>query len=505
MGSVLADFNRCYRAVESRDTRFDGWFFTAVTSTGIYCRPSCPSVTPKREHVRFYPTAASAQTAGFRACKRCRPDAAPGSPEWNARADFVARAMRLIADGVVDREGVAGLARHLAIGERHLHRQFVAELGAGPLAIVRAQRAQTARLLLETTALAAAEVAYAAGFGSVRQFNDTLQLVFATTPSALRRAAGATAPPTPGALTLRLPYRAPFHADGLLQFLGARAVPGVEEYDQGIYRRTLRLPRGGGVVELAPAAAHVQCTLRLQDLRDLPAAVARCRRLLDLDADPVAVDEHLSRDDALAPLVRAAPGRRIPGHVDGTELAVRAILGQQVSVAGARTLAGRLAARYGAPAPADGSLTYLFPAAEVLAETDLAETDLADVGIPKARARAIRELCTALARGSLDLAPGADRHEVERTLLALPGIGPWTASYVALRALGDPDAFPAGDLGLRRAAEWLGIPSDPAALSAYAERWRPWRAYAAQHLWAAAAPTRPIPLPASVAPALVAV
>ncbi len=500
MTSVLADFDRCYRAVESRDTRFDGWFFTAVTSTGIYCRPSCPSVTPRREHVRFYPTAASAQAAGFRACKRCRPDAAPGSPEWNARADLVARAMRLIADGVVDREGVAGLARRLSIGERHLHRQFVAELGAGPLAIVRAQRAQTARLLLETTTLTAAEVAFAAGFGSVRQFNDTLLGVFATTPSDLRRAAGAAAPATPGSLSLRLPFRAPFHAQGLLQFLGARAVPGVEEHADGVYRRTLRLPRGGALVELAPAAAHVRCVLRLQDLRDLPAAVARCRRLLDLDADPLAVDEHLSTDPALAPFVRGAPGRRVPGHVDATELAVRAVLGQQVSVAGARTLAGRLVARYGTPTSSDGSLTHLFPTAAALAEADLA-----DVGVPQARRQAIRALCAALARGTLDLDTGANRQEAERALLALPGIGPWTASYVTMRALGDPDAFPSADLGLRRAAERLGLPSDSAGLEAHAERWRPWRAYAAQHLWASAASLPPVPLPALAAPALVAV
>ncbi|MFL5817498.1 MAG: bifunctional transcriptional activator/DNA repair enzyme AdaA, partial [Conexibacter sp.] len=380
---MIEDFDQCYRAVRSKDARFDGWFVIAVTSTGIYCRPSCPAMTPKRANVRFLPSAAAAQSGGFRACKRCRPDASPGSPEWNLRADAVGRAMRLIRDGAVEREGVPGLARRLGFSERHLHRQLVAELGAGPLALARAQRAQTARLLIETTSLPFTDVAFAAGFPSIRQFNETVRGVFATTPTELRRGAvttngkrhringarpnGAAAVAGPPALTLRLRHRAPLDAAGLLAFLGARAVPGVEAWDPtgaGTYRRVLALPHGPGAATLAPSdpgtGDHVRCELRLSDLRDLAAAVQRCRRLLDLDADPVAIDDALSVDPLLAPLVRSAPGRRVPGAVDGAELAVRAVLGQQVSVAGARTLAGRLAAALGEPLPdglADAALT----------------------------------------------------------------------------------------------------------------------------------------------------
>jgi AraC family transcriptional regulator of adaptative response / DNA-3-methyladenine glycosylase II len=481
---MVDDFERCYRAVRSKDGRFDGWFVTAVRSTGIYCRPSCPAVTPKRANVRFLPSAAAAQRAGFRACKRCRPDASPGSPAWNVRADVVGRAMRLIADGCVEREGVVGLASRLGFSERHVHRQLVAELGAGPLALARAQRAQTARLLIETTALPFTDVAFAAGFPSIRQFNETVREVFATTPTELRRGARRNGHGEGAAtLALRLRYRPPLAAADLLAFLGARAVPGVEEWTDGRYRRVLELPHGPGVVALAPGARgedHVHCELRLADLRDLAAAVQRCRRLLDLDADPVAVAEQLGGDPLLAPLVRGAPGRRVPGAVDGGELAVRAVLGQQISVAGARTLAGRLTAALGAPLPErDGALTHAFPSAEAIAATDPATLPLT-----RARAFGLVALCRALAERSLSLDPGADRAAARERLLTLPGIGPWTAEYVAMRALGDPDAFPATDLGVRRALERLGRPGDAAAATAAAERWRPWRAYAVQHLWA---------------------
>ncbi|HKG40246.1 MAG TPA: AlkA N-terminal domain-containing protein [Conexibacter sp.] len=497
MQGVIEDFDQCYRAVRAKDARFDGWFVIAVTSTGIYCRPSCPAMTPKRTNVRFLPTAASAQRAGFRACKRCRPDASPGSPEWNLRADAVGRAMRLIRDGAVEREGVPGLARRLGFSERHLHRQLVAELGAGPLALARAQRAQTARLLIETTTLPFTDVAFAAGFPSIRQFNETVREVFATTPTELRRGAatangtrhrthdpngnGTAAVAGPPALTLRLRHRTPLDAAGLLAFLGARAVPGVEAWDPAgnSYRRVLALPHGPGVAQLAPSDTedHVRCELRLSDLRDLAAAVQRCRRLLDLDADPIAVDDALAADPLLAPLVRRAPGRRVPGAVDGAELAVRAVLGQQVSVAGARTLAGRLTATLGEPLPdglAGDVLTHAFPSAQALAAADPARLPLT-----RARARALVTLCGAIAAddGSLALDPGADRDATRERLLTLPGIGPWTAEYIAMRALGDPDAFPATDLGVRKAIERLGHAADP-------DRWRPWRAYAVQHLWA---------------------
>jgi AraC family transcriptional regulator, regulatory protein of adaptative response / DNA-3-methyladenine glycosylase II len=491
---VIEDFEQCYRAVRSKDARFDGWFVTAVTSTGIYCRPSCPAMTPKPANVRFLPSAAAAQRAGFRACKRCRPDASPGSPEWNVRADVVGRAMRLVADGCVEREGVAGLARRLGYSERHLNRQLVAELGAGPLALARAQRAQTARLLIETTTLPFTELAFAAGFPSIRQFNETVREVFATTPTELRRAAagrdgrrtnGASADSSaPGAtvLSLRLRYRAPLDAPGLLGFLGTRAVPGVEAIEGDAYRRVLTLPHGLGIAELAPATDgdHIRCTLRLADLRDLAAAVQRCRRLLDLDADPVAVAEVLGADPLLAALVAHAPGRRVPGAVDGAELAVRAVLGQQISVAGARTLAGRLTTALGEPLPApDGTLRHAFPTA-----TALAAADPTSLPLTRARAFSLVTLCGALARGDLALHPGADRTATRERLLTLPGIGPWTIEYVAMRALGDPDAFPATDLGIRKAVEQLGHHDDGPTVTALAERWRPWRAYAVQHLWA---------------------
>jgi AraC family transcriptional regulator, regulatory protein of adaptative response / DNA-3-methyladenine glycosylase II len=480
---VQLDEDRCYRVVHSKDARFDGWFVTAVTSTGIYCRPSCPAVTPKRANVRFYATAAAAQGAGFRACKRCRPDATPGSPEWNLRADVVARAMRLVADGVVDREGVGGLAARLGYSERHLTRVMTAELGAGPLAVARAQRAQTARLLVETTGLPFAQIAFAAGFDSIRQFNDTVREVFASTPTDLRAAAArrpGTAAAAVGTIAIRLPYRAPCDVGATLEFLGARAVPGVELYDGATYRRSLALPRGGGTVALTPAAGHVACVLRLDDLRDLAAAVQRCRRLLDLDADPVAVDEHLGADDVIGPLVRNAPGRRSPGAVDGHELVVRAILGQQVSVAAARTHAGRLVQALGEPLRTrEPGLTHTFPTAGALAT---APDGL--LAMPARRRATLRTAAAALANGTVVVDPGAERAATEAALLALPGVGPWTAAYVAMRALGDPDVFLPTDLGVRHALAALGHDGRPGATARLGEHWRPWRSYALHHLWA---------------------
>jgi len=476
------DFDTRYEAARGREARFDGCFVEAVSSTGIYCRPSCPAVHPKPENVRYYPTAAAAQRAGFRACLRCRPDAAPGSPEWNVRGDVVGRAMRLINDGVVDREGVTGLAKRLAYTERHLHRLLVEEAGAGPLQLARARRAHTARLLLETTGMPIGEVAFAAGFQSVRQFNETIRAVFACTPSELRKRGHRNDEvPSGEEVALRLPYRAPSDGGRLLRFLGARAIPGVEAFSGGVYRRTLRLPRGAGLVELAMREGYVRCALRLEDPRDVGPAVERCRRLLDLDADPVAVSEALGADPVLGPLVRGAPGQRVPGSVDGAELAFRAVLGQQVSVSGANSLAGRLVALCGPLLPFDdaGELENLFPG-----PAEVAEADLAALPMPFSRREALRRLAVALAGGELRPDPGADREQVREGLLGLPGIGPWTASYVAMRALGDPDAFLPTDLRVRRAVERLGHPGDPRTVEAMAERWRPWRAYAVQHLWA---------------------
>ncbi|MGY1813827.1 AlkA N-terminal domain-containing protein [Blastococcus sp. SYSU D00820] len=491
MTEVL-DPERCHRAVASRDARFDGWFFTAVRTTGIYCRPSCPARTPLAANVSFFATAAGAQAAGYRACRRCRPDATPGSPAWDVRADVVARAMRLIADGEVERSGVPGLAARLGYSERQLHRLLVAELGVGALALARAQRAQTARLLLETTALPVSDVAFAAGFASIRQFNDTIREVFATTPTALRATRTATRAGTPGELTLRLAARPPLDAAEVLLFLGAHAVPGLEEWDGTTFSRVLDLPHGPAVVHLSPApeGAAVTARLRLAELRDLAAAVTRCRRMLDLDADPAAVDESLGADPALAALVATAPGRRVPASPDAAELAVRAVLGQQVSVAGARTLTARLLPLAGTPLPEPvGTLTHAFPRPEALATADLSA-----VGLTGARRRTVGALAAALAAGDVVLDPGADREEAARSLLALPGIGPWTAALVGLRGLADPDVWLPGDLALRRSLAALGSSDADAAT-----RWRPWRSYAVMHLWALAVPAlfRRSPAPAA--------
>jgi AraC family transcriptional regulator, regulatory protein of adaptative response / DNA-3-methyladenine glycosylase II len=495
------DDEQQYQAAVSKDARFDGVFFIAVTSTGIYCRPSCPAITPKREHMRFYRTAAAAQEGGFRACKRCRPDASPGSPEWNIRADVVGRAMRLIADGVVDRAGVRGLAERLGYEQRQVRRLVTGELGAGPLAIARAQRAQTARVLTETTTLPLSEIAFAAGFTSIRQFNDTIREVFAVTPTQLRESRGRVArgsrraygvaramsdPAVPGLIRLRLPYRAPADMDRMISFLAARAVPGVESVQDGRYRRTMLLPSGSGILSVGPGDGYVDCELQLEDLRDLTAAVQRCRRLLDLDADPAAVTAALAASGpVLGPLALAHPGRRVPGHVDGNELALRAVLGQQVSVAAARRLGARLVAAYGKPLERpEGELTHCFPTAETLAGADPGTLPM-----PRARAGALTGLAAALAGGDLSLDPGADRDRATAQLLALPGIGPWTAGYIRMRALSDPDAFLPGDVGVLEALSRLGaVPAIRAravkAAAELAESWRPWRSYAVQHLWA---------------------
>jgi AraC family transcriptional regulator of adaptative response / DNA-3-methyladenine glycosylase II len=479
---VLLDQERCYRAVASRDARFDGHFITAVRTTGIYCRPSCPATTPKRANVEFLPTAGAAQQRGYRACRRCLPDAVPGSPDWNVRADLAARAMRLISDGVVEREGVPGLAARLGYSERHLNRVLTAELGAGPLALARAHRAHTARLLIETTPLGMADVAFAAGFASVRQFNDTVRAVYGVAPTTLRTEAGShRTTAVAGTLVLRLPFRPPFDAEGLRQFFAARAVAGVETLGDDGYVRTLRLPHDAATVALLPQATHVTATLRLADPRDLGPAVARVRRVLDLDADPVAVDELLGADPGLAAAVKEVPGIRLPGSVDGAETAIRTMLGQQVSVAAARTAAARLTEALGErlpPALAVPGAELLFPTPAAIAEHG-AEVLTGPV-------RRIASVCTvaaALADGTLALDPGRDPADLRAELVALPGVGPWTAGYLAMRVLGDPDELLAEDLGVRRGAAALDLPSDIPGLTARAAAWRPWRSYAATHLW----------------------
>lgn len=475
---LLPDHDTCYRAVQSRDARFDGWFFTAVRTTGIYCRPSCPAITPKAGNVTFHASAAAAQRDGFRACKRCRPDASPGSPEWRVRGDVAGRAMRLIGDGVVDREGVPGLAQRLGYSARQVHRTLVAELGAGPLALARAQRAQSARVLLETTDLPAADIAFAAGFTSIRQFNDTVREVFDATPTALRAArAGAGRPAgdpvgaAAGTVSLRLAYREPMTVATVLDFLGAHAIPRLETYHDGVFRRLVPAPHGPALVSLSPGDGVVACDVRLDDLRDLVTVVSRVRGLLDLDADPQAVDAVLGADPHLAPLVGRHSGLRAPGTVDPFETAVRTIVGQQISVTGSRTVLGRMVAEHGRRLDDEWTL---FPTAEALAAADPATLPM-----PRARGRAVVALATAVADGQVELGPGGDREAVRASLLALPGIGPWTADYLLMRLLGHPDVLLTSDLVVRRAAADLGVD-----LGGERPDWAPWRSYATYHLWA---------------------
>jgi AraC family transcriptional regulator of adaptative response / DNA-3-methyladenine glycosylase II len=488
-GPVIEDFERCYRAVLARDERFDGWFFTGVRTTRIYCRPSCPARTPKPEHVDFFPSAAAAQRAGLRACKRCRPDASPGSPEWNQRSDVVARAMRHIAEGVIDREGVSGLARRLGYSTRQLNRLVTSELGAGPLALARAQRAQTARVLIETTDLPFASIAFAAGFESVRQFNETVRTIFAGTPTELRRGRRAGRPAT-DQIELRLPVRAPYDATSMLGFLAERAVPGIEQASASSYARTLRLPHGSGVVECTPAGRHINARLHLDDLRDLAPAVERFRRLLDLDADGCAIVEQFAADPLLGPLVRENPGQRVAGTVDPHELAIRAVIGQQVSVRAARSVLGRLVSSYGKPVTSvgtlgDGALTHLFPDTETIASLDPTALPM-----PRRRAHAVITLARALADGALDLDRGTDPERAQASLLALPGIGRWTAGCILMRGLGHPDVMLVDDLGVQRALGQLRGDATTPGARAVAEAshgWRPWRSYAVAYLWSSPA------------------
>jgi len=472
----------CYRAMESRDARFDGRFFAAVRTTGIYCRPICPARKPLRRNVAFFPSAAAAERAGFRPCLRCRPDAAPGSADWLGRSALLARAVRLIHAGALNEGSVDALAARLGVSARHLGRLFRAELGASPVAFAQTLRAHFARRLIDETDLPLTEIAFDAGFGSVRRFNTAMKERFGRPPRELRRRApGGAAGGGDAPLALRLPYRPPFHWEHLLAFLAARAIPGVEHVAAGRYVRSVAWEGRRGWIEVRPSAETHSLTLctSLPPTRGLPGLVERVRGLFDLRADPLAIGRDLGRDPTLRGALERGAGVRVPGAFDGFELAVRAILGQQVSVKGARTLLGRLVARCGRPVEdARPGTERAFPTAE-----ELEAADLTGLGLPEQRARAVTALAATVRAGELDLSPAADRAETRRRLMDLPGIGAWTADYVAMRALRDPDAFPAGDLVLRAAVSGNGERLAPRQLLERAEAWRPWRAYAAVLLW----------------------
>ncbi|WP_156761443.1 AlkA N-terminal domain-containing protein [Microbacterium karelineae] len=484
-------FDERYRAISARDARFDGQFVTAVRTTGIYCRPSCPARTPKPQNVTFLPTSAAAHEAGYRACRRCLPDAAPGSPEWNVRGDLAARAMRMIADGVIEREGTSGLAARLGYSSRHLSRLLAAELGAGPLALARAHRAQTARSLLVGTDLAASDVAFSAGFASVRQFNDTVREVFGVTPTALRalRRSSAVIETRAAGISLAVPFREPFDAAGLFAWMRPRAVAGMEEADDASFARAVRLPRGSAWFRIRMDGARLRLDAHVTELADLGALVARVRRLFDLDADPVAIDTALSTLPAIAPLVARTPGIRVPGAADPFEMLVRAMIGQQISVSAATTHLGRLADALGVRVDLAGSERVLFPTPEAVAERG-SEV----LRGPASRVRAIVEVAEAIASGRLVLTSADDGPSQRAALVGMRGIGPWTADYVRMRVLSDPDVLLPGDLVLRAGAGAVGLPADPKGLADWAARAAPWRSYLSAHLWRAApsAPARRI-------------
>lgn len=465
------DPDALYQAVASRDRRFDGRFVLGVTSTGIYCRPSCPARTPKRENVRYFALPAAAVAAGFRACRRCRPERVPMRPHVVDETGLVDRALVLVAQGVVDDVGVSGLAARLSVSERHLHRLLVTTVGTGALSLAQARRAQTARTLLEQTALPVTEVAFASGFSSLRQFNDVMRAEYGASPTELRRKP--TKPDRPastGSLALRLPVTAPWDGQRLLAFLGSRAIRGVETYDGVRYTRTLSTSLGTAELSLEPSDDAVHMRLTASELGVVGPATVAVRRLCDLAADIEAIEAGLTRVPQTRSLVRARPGLRVPGAVDGWEILVRAIVGQQVSVAAARTLLGRIVERCGSSSgktAGSGEAARLFPSA-----VQVAEGDLKGLGLTGRRVTTLRDSARAAASGDLLLEPGDDLSEARRRLLALPGVGPWTAEYVALRALADPDAWPGTDLVLARAAS--GTDTD---------RLSPWRAYAALHLW----------------------
>jgi AraC family transcriptional regulator of adaptative response / DNA-3-methyladenine glycosylase II len=481
------DHDACYRAVKLRDARFDGRFFTAVKTTKIYCRPICPARTPLAQNVMFFPTAAAAQEAGFRPCLRCRPETAPDMGAWRGTSNTVSRGLALIELGALDESSVEELATRLGLGERQLRRLFRTHLGASPIAVAQTRRILLAKQLVHETHLPMTEIAFAAGFGSVRRFNETFQVMYGRPPSELRRLSGpdASAPPR-GELSLLLRYQPPYDWPAMLEFLRARAIPGMEQVSGNSYARTFSLDGIRGAVRVRPAPGNaLRVDIRTTKLAILPGVIARLRRVFDLAADPLAIAAHLATDPSLAPLVAKRPGLRVPGAWDGFELAVRAILGQQITVSGAVQLAGRMVAAYGAAMEEpDGELTHVFPEPDVLAKARLASV----VGMPASRAATISAVAAALVSNPDLLTARLELEDAVKRLRSIRGIGEWTAQYIALRQLREPDAFPAADVGLLRAlADTAGRRPAAEELLAKAEKWRPWRAYAAQHLWTATA------------------
>ena len=473
------------RARKSRDARFDGQFYIGVRTTGIYCRPICPANTPKSENVTFFPTAAAASEAGYRPCLRCRPECAPGTPAWSGTSTTVRRGLRLIADGVLDDSNVEELATRLGVTSRHLRRLFTRHLGASPLAVAHTRRLHFAKQLIDQTRLPMQDIAIAAGYGSVRRFNDAFVKTYRRSPRELRRSGNAADPvEADTVLTVRLPCRAPFDWSSLLAFFAARAVPGVESVDGDRYRRTVTIDGQPGLIEVRQERDEVLLAMHGIGTQKIFPVVQRCREVFDLDAPVQEITRVLSQDPVLARLLRENPGVRVPGAWDGFELAVRAVLGQQISVKAATTIAGRLATAYGEPVKAagDSRLTRLFPVPE-----RLARARFNNMGITTSRAATLRRLARAVVDGSLSFDASQDPAAFRESLLAIHGIGEWTAQYVAMRALKHPDAFPAADLGLLRAFD--GPRRErlrPAQLEAMSQGWRPWRAYAALLLWGSA-------------------
>jgi AraC family transcriptional regulator of adaptative response / DNA-3-methyladenine glycosylase II len=486
MESTSLDRELYYKALRARDARFDGRIFVAVRTTGIYCRPICPARTPKLENITFYASAAAAQQAGYRPCLRCRPESSPELAAWRGTSSTVSRALLLIEEGALDGAecDVEALAQRLGLGGRQLRRLFQKHLGTSPVAVAQTRRLLFAKKLVHETSMPMGEIAHASGFGSLRRFNDTFRALYGRPPSELRRRRTPSRTEESGAITLSLSYVPPYDWDAILRFFGARAIPGIEAVGSDCYARTIELEGARGTIAVAPSPSKkdgLTLTIRFPRVAALPAIVGRVRRMFDLDADVRIIHSALGQDPLLARLIAQRPGLRVPGTWDPFELAMRAILGQQITVGAARGLAGKLVAAYGRPIDAGvEGLTHVFPR-----PVDLARADLAVLGMPRARAAAL----SACARKVVDdvrlFDPTRPLDETREALRSLPGVGEWTAQYVALRALRDPDAFPATDVGILRGAAENGVRPAPAALLGRAESWRPWRAYAAQHLWCA--------------------